>query len=283
MPPPRKACVINVLRNFLSGDCNNTSFRSKSAFTLAETLITIGIIGVIAVLVIPPIINKYQEIVTVNKVKKFDSMMSQAIALSILENGSPENWDNKHAMLGGSQLTYSKYIKPYIKVVDDCVEEGLKEDNKSYAETTDCSLQVPSDKLYLSGEKWSTNYNTTQYAKFRTSDGMDAWMRTSSGGKSRNDHLACSNDEPGDKMQPGDICAVFWVDVNGFNKKPNQYGKDIFHFKLRPTGHFNVPVRVTSTTSNPDCYLNDQGSTCSKWIIEHSNMKYPKTKSTNDQ
>lgn len=51
----------------------------KKAFTLAEVLITLGIIGVVAAITMPVLINKYQEIVTVTKVKKFYSLMSQAI------------------------------------------------------------------------------------------------------------------------------------------------------------------------------------------------------------
>ena len=39
-------------------------------FTLAETLITIGIIGVVAALTIPSIIQNYQEKTTIVKLKK---------------------------------------------------------------------------------------------------------------------------------------------------------------------------------------------------------------------
>ena len=46
-------------------------FMNKRAFTLAEVLITLGIIGVVAAMTLPTLLNKYQEVVTVNKVKKF--------------------------------------------------------------------------------------------------------------------------------------------------------------------------------------------------------------------
>ena len=40
----------------------------KKAFTLAEVLITLGIIGVVAAMTIPSLINAYRERVTVTKV-----------------------------------------------------------------------------------------------------------------------------------------------------------------------------------------------------------------------
>lgn len=44
---------------------------NNNAFTLSETLITLGIIGVIASMTLPSVINKYQEKVTVTKLKNF--------------------------------------------------------------------------------------------------------------------------------------------------------------------------------------------------------------------
>ena len=43
----------------------------KKAFTLAEVLITLGIIGVVAAITIPGLITKYQKLVTVVKLKKY--------------------------------------------------------------------------------------------------------------------------------------------------------------------------------------------------------------------
>lgn len=42
----------------------------KKAFTLAETIITIGIIGIVAAVTIPVLITSYRKNITVNKLKK---------------------------------------------------------------------------------------------------------------------------------------------------------------------------------------------------------------------
>lgn len=54
----------------------------KKAFTLAEVLITLGIIGVVAAITIPGLITKYQKLATVVKLKKVYSQLNQ-VMLSI--------------------------------------------------------------------------------------------------------------------------------------------------------------------------------------------------------
>lgn len=65
----------------------------KAAFTLAEVLITIGIIGVVAAITLPGLITSYQKNATAVKVEKFYSMINQAVRLSMVDNGEPESWD----------------------------------------------------------------------------------------------------------------------------------------------------------------------------------------------
>ncbi|MBP7212243.1 prepilin-type N-terminal cleavage/methylation domain-containing protein, partial [bacterium] len=50
---------------------------SKTAFTLAEVLITLGIIGIVAALTIPTLMNKSQKQQTVTALKKSYSTFSQ--------------------------------------------------------------------------------------------------------------------------------------------------------------------------------------------------------------
>ena len=52
-------------------------WKYKKAFTLAEVLITLGIIGVVAAITIPGLITKYQKLATVVKLKKVYSQLNQ--------------------------------------------------------------------------------------------------------------------------------------------------------------------------------------------------------------
>ena len=84
----------------------------KSAFTLAEVLITLGIIGVVAAMTIPSLVQHYKKQVVETKLQKVYSVMNQAIAQSELVNGEKETWQ------GG--LTpmefYEQYYKGFVKV-----------------------------------------------------------------------------------------------------------------------------------------------------------------------
>ena len=64
----------------------------KSAFTLAEVLITLAIIGVVAAMTIPTLIQNYRKKVIENKLVKVYSLMNQAIKLSTIENGETSTW-----------------------------------------------------------------------------------------------------------------------------------------------------------------------------------------------
>ena len=65
---------------------------NKYAFTLAEVLITMGIIGIVAALTIPALIANYQKQVTVDRLKKSFSVISNAFVTSQYENGDMNSW-----------------------------------------------------------------------------------------------------------------------------------------------------------------------------------------------
>jgi len=64
-----------------------------AAFTLAEVLITLAIIGIVAAITIPPLTQNYKRKVASTRLKKFYSSMQQAIQLSEIENGNLFSWE----------------------------------------------------------------------------------------------------------------------------------------------------------------------------------------------
>ena len=66
---------------------------NKAAFTLAEVLITLGIIGIVAALTIPAIITNYQKKATVVHLHKVYAQLKNMVKLSELDNGSMDGWD----------------------------------------------------------------------------------------------------------------------------------------------------------------------------------------------
>ena len=89
----------------------------KAGFTLAEVLITLGIIGVVAAMTIPTLMTAYQKKQIVTRLKRAYSIVQQSIRLSEDENGEVESWNTK---LNGEQFfktylaNHIKYLKYYL-------------------------------------------------------------------------------------------------------------------------------------------------------------------------
>ena len=87
-------------------------------FTLAEVLITLGVIGVVSAITIPSIIQHYQKQQTVSQLKKVYTVLNQAFKMAEVDNGSFETWD---AYTSANRVEYiNKYFKPYLKVIKVC-------------------------------------------------------------------------------------------------------------------------------------------------------------------
>ena len=89
----------------------------KIAFTLAEVLITLGIIGVVAALTIPTLMANHRRKVTATRLKQSYNILYNAIKASEAENGSWLYWDAPEE--GGNTKEFAeKYILPYLKYTD---------------------------------------------------------------------------------------------------------------------------------------------------------------------
>ena len=61
----------------------NKDLKEKFGFTLAEVLITLGIIGIVSAITIPTLINNYKEKVRNNQSKKVYATLNQALRMTI--------------------------------------------------------------------------------------------------------------------------------------------------------------------------------------------------------
>jgi len=99
------------------------SIIKRIAFTLAEVLIVLGIIGIVAQMTIPTLVNGVQKQVSVAKLEKFYSSMYQAIKLSEIDNGPTDSWDYGTILDGAStNAWFNTYLKPYLKTTSVTVQ-----------------------------------------------------------------------------------------------------------------------------------------------------------------
>ena len=121
----------------------NNKIKRHNAFTLAEVLITLAIIGVVAAMTLPTLMAKYREDVTMNKLKKFYTTMQQAQLMSINDNGPTEYWDLNFGNTNEEKLAwYNKYFGKYLntaEVLDAKIldENGIEQDDDIYVKFSD--------------------------------------------------------------------------------------------------------------------------------------------------
>ena len=113
----------------------------KSAFTLAEVLITLAIIGVVAAMTIPTLTANYKKKVVETRLARFYSSMNQALQLSSATNGYYTEWDslNRERVEREDGSAYyhtdnglewfNKYLAPYIKTLKVTDEENTEDGN----------------------------------------------------------------------------------------------------------------------------------------------------------
>ena len=175
------------------------SLNKKAAFTLAEVLITLGIIGVVAAITIPSFIANYQKHVTVVQLKKAYTVFSQALERSVQDNGEVEYWDWQN-LDTANQNFGEKYILPYLKGVSDA-------DMAVNWKSLDGSINNFGSNIFTGGNMYST------------SDGM---LFRFSGLQYFNDPV---------NIRKTHLRVV--IDING-RRGPNRYGRDVFIFSIFP-------------------------------------------------
>lgn len=91
----------------------------KKAFTLAEVLVTLGIIGVVAALTLPTLIQNHKRQENIVRLKKVYSILQQDIDLAKVENGDIDtwNWD-----LGLNDFVET-YLLKNLQIAQNCKRE----------------------------------------------------------------------------------------------------------------------------------------------------------------
>lgn len=211
----------------------------KRGFTLAEVLITLGIIGVVAAMTIPTLITNIKAAKLESQFKKAHATVLQAYRLMLADDVSTDP----------SEYTDSKtFYKTYMRY---------------FQGTIDCGNAVTgSTKRYL------PCYNPSDTLGYKTLNrsGKVAynWFDDGQFGLQNGSLVLIEN-----------FGVRLWisVDINGFNNKPNVWGADLFTFEVLDSGLTAMGSSGT-TYSNTDEYCNKNksssfnGIACAKKAID---------------
>jgi prepilin-type N-terminal cleavage/methylation domain-containing protein len=216
---------------------------NKKGFTLSEVLITLGIIGVVAVLTLPSVIQKQHEKATVVKVKKMYNILSQAYVYAVKEYGLPDEWGMNNA----KDMRNKLFIN--IKKIKNCDIASKKDE---------CG--VAGHYYYMSGTENTDLINNAYSSSLSDGTTLMVYKNVSNCHEYRGNGQFLQNQ-----------CGWIYVDVNG-NKAPNTYGKDLFCFYLTKYGI--IPVGTVNETSYPFSACKTDGAGCTAWLIYNENMDY---------
>ncbi|MDR1327554.1 MAG: prepilin-type N-terminal cleavage/methylation domain-containing protein [Heliobacteriaceae bacterium] len=189
----------------------------RKAFTLAEVLITIGIIGVVAALVMPALISNYRDKAYDAARKKAWSTIGQAVRVITVNGGIGDAADAKDFV--------ENHLREQIKILKTCDNANLRncgiETNTNGIKTlSGTSVTMPKTLHGLANRMNSgatTNTDTTSYG-FVMSNGYAVNLFY---------NPKCMVDNP-DYWHWGQdrVCVNAVYDMNGL-ARPNQAGKDI--------------------------------------------------------
>ena len=97
----------------------------KKGFTLAEVLITLGIIGIVAAMTMPVLIAAHRKHIVVTKLEKVYSVFNQAVRTSIVEHGDVTEWVIDCGNSNDVKCTteealewFNEYIGKYLQITD---------------------------------------------------------------------------------------------------------------------------------------------------------------------
>ena len=236
----------------------------NAAFTLAEVLITLTILGVIAVIVVPNLHSYYKRTYTITRLKQSYSILSNLVSVSEAENGSwiptintyitnPNNWQD----MSNFDAWTDKYVIPYLNVVEDSKNTPVAQRAAKF------------------GGILKTNGQSTGMSMYNAAMARNV--------KLKNGIVLHIFDYTNSYYNKG-IC--FIVDING-TKKPNRLGYDIFVFEyfkdqsnhgyaqyrhpggLLPGTDSFATYLNNSTRVRNNCINTQTPTTCSKYIIDN--------------
>lgn len=188
-----------------------------NGFTLAEVLITLGIVGVVAAMTMPVLINDIQGRQLQSAVKKSYSTISQALEMYYAENGE--------RYVPTEQGVLKLVLIKHIKNIRDC---GFGQDGDTKA----CVKANEFPNIY---KTYNGKISVIRYSfddgQFVMNDGALVMIEDVSG--IANKYIS--------------------IDVNGYRKRPNRLGQDVFMFQIMPDGKL-LPMGMEGTAYNKNTY-----------------------------
>ena len=206
----------------------------KSAFTLAEVLITLAIIGIVAALTIPTLVQNYQERAWNTASQVFQRKLGEALRVM-----------NVQGTLAGYTTTeaFVDELSKHIKITRICENDDITTcfaDTVTWGdEEVDMSKIKKAKNFGDDKVGWDTNTVGVQFAN--GVNGVIAYNPDCRQNQFSNDVITIGENGIGTN------CLAILYDVDGF-KNPNTEGKDLKNLNVTSLGGSNCAIELSDGT-----------------------------------
>ena len=216
----------------------------KKGFTLAEVLITLGIVGVVSALTLPTLINNFRAKALETSFKKADAVLTRAMQTTMFEHGITRYYDfgqyckgnyctdTKASDYADLQATWREQFSGILRDVNVQDLQNMKIATRYFFGDND----APAYASYFSNWSWARK-------GFILKDGMLV---------SELYFDANNASEIGSTYHKYTIFPYVFFDTNGPAKGPNRFGYDLFYF-INMTCHFTSCDPLNDSVKG--CYL----------------------------
>ena len=237
----RKTILSAFIERFRMTKTSHSSFAKAIAFTLAETLVVMGIIGVVAALTIPNLNQSTGDREKVAKVKKVYANLTDAYGRATAVYGPIDTW-----------FVNDTDEKAYSKRFADRMTEFMKiSKNCEFGDGCFASSPLLDTSGNLDDDNYLSTLKSCNYYMVITADGTS---------------LAFAPPTP--TISLGHIR----IDIDGPNKGKNQLGNDIFDVVI-DNYNYTLTTNLTPTEGDLGFSANNYATA---WVIQNGNLDYLK-------
>lgn len=234
--------------------------KMKKAFTLAEVLLVIAIIGTVSVLAVNNAVKNTSSAEKITRLRKTYDILQTAITAGMYKGGAISNWG--YALTNADNGNYNlckKFLVPHLKIERDCEtgtgcwKSGItstkyREHNINFETTTDWYKAI-----LANGASIAVSFNQMN-------------TRTTGSAISFNGIYPVGT-------YNGNYFGTIFVDIDGPNKGASKMGDDVFLFYITsdgivPSGN-NLAIK-----SNTDGQCPKYGEACTAWALYKGNQDY---------
>lgn len=233
----------------------------KKGFTLAEVILTLTAIGIVAAMTIPAMIHVTNKKATIEQLKKSASTLNHAVYTGVVTDGDLAGWGWE---------TEDSALKIMQEIISPRLNVGFLCSGDS-GNNAICSYNVQN----IAGDESDIKDIFDAKTRVYLTDGSLVAFASNFEAPPSEDG-GDSGDKPDDAAQTGGckyggdpkaLCGVFMVDVNG-PRRPNKIGKDVFYFGLYLSGSV-LPYGANASEDfvNENCTEESSGTTCAAKIV----------------